>query len=131
MSCFGTSSQPLTGQPDFKENLNCLCWLNFKFLLAGHQKLGKKLPNLQIHGFNQSFLLFLTMAMSLSNCNETRYIKKISFFFPLEFIVLRTFFPMNLSRTITETILYMKVKLICIPSLPGPQRGGYHDQKKM
>lgn len=68
--------------------------------------------------------------MSLSNYNETRYIKrkKNSFSSPLEFMVPRLFFAMNLPRTMTETILYMKVKLIWLPSLPGAQRRD--DQRK-
>lgn len=37
-------------------------------------------------------------------------------------MVLRSFLPMNLPRTMTQTILYMKVKVIWFLSLPGAQR---------
>lgn len=50
-----------------------------RLLLTGHQKLSKKLPKLQINGFDQSFLLFLTITMSLSNCNEIGYKRKKNF----------------------------------------------------
>lgn len=82
---FGTVSQPLIRQPDLNENLQLPILVEswkIKFLLPGHHKLGKKLPSLQIHSFNQSFLLFLTMSVSLSSCNEKGYIKKYLSSFP-------------------------------------------------
>lgn len=64
MSCFGRVSQPhriarFEQKPSAAYSGWIWHWKN-RLLLTGHQKLWKKLPNLQINGFHQPLLLFLT-----------------------------------------------------------------------